>query len=144
MIDFASTRTIDEQARRCAHLLAAVIAAAVKDAGRPPSRAESRSGQNQDARALAALHFLFADGTAFKLYATLIGADAACLRRALLETPIDRLSDATGAQRQVFSQRFTRTDARALRWRMRADMPRPLPKIMEWVKEHEIDEPIAD
>lgn len=145
MIDLTSTRTqIDEQSRRCAHLLAAVIASAVKDAGRPPSKTEVRSGQNQDTRALAALHFLFADGSVFPLYATLIGADAACLRRALLETPLDTLSDATGSQRQICSQRYTRTDARALRWRMRADMPRPLSTIMEWVTANEVEEPRAD
>lgn len=145
MIDLTSTRTqIDEQSRRCSRLLAAVIASAVTDAARPPSKTELCSGQNQDPIALAALHFLFADGTAFRLYATLLGADAACMRRALLETPLDKLSDATGSKRQICSQRYTRTDARALRWRMRADMPRPLSAIMEWVMENEVEEPRAD
>jgi hypothetical protein len=80
MIDFISTNPdADPQTVACARLLAAVIAQAVEDA----SNSHSVAGD-----ALAAIDWLFSEGTSFEKYAVLIGANPQALRDALL-APLD-------------------------------------------------------
>jgi len=79
MIDFISTNpSADPQTVACARLLAAVIAQAIEDA----SNSQSTTGD-----ALAAIDWLFSEGTSFEQYAVLIGMDAQSMRDALLAPP---------------------------------------------------------
>jgi hypothetical protein len=85
MIDFVSTReTTDPQTAACARLLATVIAHAISDASTPPNREEKKQGRNLNSDAIAAIDFLFGNGSVFPLYADLIGASAESIRHALI------------------------------------------------------------
>lgn len=126
MIDLVATRTRDPQTRRCAALLATVIAAAIKDAATPPSKAEQRAWMNSNPLALDSIHFLFAKTSKFDLYATMLGLDPEAVRHALLTTPIDELPVGNTALYSQYS-------ARAIRWRMQASLPAPLDDIPTWV-----------
>ncbi len=84
MIDFVSTReTTDPQAARCARLLAAVIAQAVRDATQAMNVDEKR-GDGVCHQARSAVEFLFGQRSVFPLYAELIGANADSIRHALV------------------------------------------------------------
>lgn len=84
MIDFVSTREgMDVQSARCARLLAAVIAHAIRDAAQKPNDSEKQARGNSG-HAYRAIRFLFEPGTAFEVYAQLIGTSAEEIRRNLL------------------------------------------------------------
>ena len=83
MIDLVSTSTDDVQTQRCAHLLAAVIAHAIVDAGSPMSLKEKEQ-HKAIGEPLVAIKWLFDKGTTFDLYCQLIGANAETVRNALL------------------------------------------------------------
>jgi len=77
MIDFISTHPgADPQTIACARLLASVIAQAIDDASNRACSAHETA---------SAINWLYEEGTCFEDYARLIGADAASIRRALLE-----------------------------------------------------------
>lgn len=89
MLDLVSTREdVDPQTARCANLLAAVIADAVRQAAQSPSRREVELKRSLDSE--AAYHpglstwFLFDDESPFSHYAQLIGLSAQDMREALL------------------------------------------------------------
>lgn len=76
MIDFISTHpAATPQTVACARLLAAVIAQAIEDA----SSKQATVGDNA-----AAINWLFDKSSTFSKYASLIGADAESIRKALL------------------------------------------------------------
>lgn len=84
MIDLISTRDgVDAQSKRCAHLLAAVIAQAIKDAARRPTKDERKSRRNTR-HAYRSIKFLFEPNGPFEAYANLIGLTAESIREALL------------------------------------------------------------
>ena len=77
MIDFISTNpNIETQAKRSAHLLAAVISRAMLDLMERPTKEEVRKKRNNNTDALQSLRFFFGDeNDTFKLYSRLIGVD---------------------------------------------------------------------
>lgn len=84
MIDFVSTREgMDVQSARCARLLAAVIAQAIKDAAHPPNDTE-RKARGNSGHAYRAIKFLFESDGPMDVYANLIGTSGDEIRRALL------------------------------------------------------------
>lgn len=93
MIDFVSTRsTTDVQTAACARLLAAVIAQAIRDAAQPfreKDRSKDLAMSSAEIEAREAVRFLFGGGSAFPLYASLIGSSAEAIRHALLNSPDD-------------------------------------------------------
>ena len=112
MMDFLSTRiNTDSESARCARLLAAVIAAAIEDAGNAPTNEELKNQRNICKKACAAIHWLFDEQSVFPLYASLIGVDAESIRRALLEVNV--------APDSVSGKLFKPTQRRALRLRYR-------------------------
>lgn len=89
MIDFVSTRPgVDAQAARGAKLLAAIIADAVRQASKKPTRRELDAKRNFDAaegsHPALSIWFLFDDESPFNQYAQLIGLSAPDMRAALL------------------------------------------------------------
>ena len=77
MIDFISTHpSADPQTVACSRLLAAVIAQAIEDASNKHCSAGDQA---------TAVNWLFNENSIFNHYATLIGADAGAIRKALLE-----------------------------------------------------------
>lgn len=84
MIDFVSTRDkIDVETVRCARLLAAIIAQAIRDAARKPTKDEKKFRRSHK-HAYLSMTFLFEPHGAFDVYAGLIGLDAESVRVALL------------------------------------------------------------
>lgn len=93
MIDFLSTEeNIDPQTARCAQLLAAVLATAVRDLQRPLRSREREGGVgNLDLQALSSLRFFFGrQGWAFEAYCNSIGAQPETFRSALLRDEVVR------------------------------------------------------
>lgn len=85
MLDFVSTRaTTDEQTAKCAKLLAAVIAQAIRDACAHITAETSAEQRRRDANAREAILFLFGPDSVFPLYAALIGSSAYAIRAALM------------------------------------------------------------
>lgn len=73
-IDFVSTRNgVDVQAQRCAQLVAAVIAQAVKDLTVKPTAQERKNRMNIDPNAIRSVRFF--KSSIFLDYASLIGMD---------------------------------------------------------------------
>jgi len=117
LIDFTATYSEDSQAARCARLLTAVIASALHDAVKRPSKKEASQFRNIDTAARAGLWFLWSERSLFPLYAELIGSSAEAIRGALL-------SDVTlaGARRPHTARQcntFTEEKRRNLQWRYR-------------------------
>jgi len=112
VIDFVSTEAnVDPQTRGCAHLLAAVIADAIRGATESPWDREVDMEQNVDSRfsnhdPLLSIHFLFGDDSPFELYAKLIGLDAQAMREALVDNSI-----------KLDGKRFTEFQRRTVRLR---------------------------
>ena len=80
MLDFVSTRPgVDEQTRRCANLLTAIITDSIRCIGDMPVKGVREAEEN----ALASLQFLFDDESPFEIYAQLIGVNAQTIREAL-------------------------------------------------------------
>ena len=76
MVDFTSTQQgIDEQAKRCARLLAAVIAQALKDLSITPTSQERHYGRNLVANCYESLKFFYDEDSPFKRYAFMVGID---------------------------------------------------------------------
>jgi hypothetical protein len=76
MVDFTSTSDgIDDQSKRSAQFLAAIIAQALRDLSISPSGEEKRDCRNYNANAYESLKFFFDQGTPFKHYAFMVGID---------------------------------------------------------------------
>ena len=76
MIDFISTRPgIDEQSKRCAHFIAAILAQAVNDLSIPFNASEKKYRKNTCDDALASVKFFYEKNSPFKVYASAIGID---------------------------------------------------------------------
>lgn len=90
LLDLYSTRPgLDEQSRRCARLLAAIVAGAILDASKPLSSEERLCAANLDECATAAIRWLIRSREC-DLYCLLIGLDAAAFRRALFHQRLRR------------------------------------------------------
>jgi len=112
MIDFISTRPgTNEEDARCAKLLAAVIAAAIQDAGEAPSNEEIKKQRNICKAPCAAIHWLFDKESVFPLYCQLIGLEAESIRSALLN--VDSMPDSAA------DKTFKPNQRRAIRMRYR-------------------------
>lgn len=110
MPDFLSTReNTDPQSARCARLIAAIIAQAIKDASDTPLKEESDKKRNMN-DAAKAMKFLFGKNTLFPLYASLIGLDAKNIRENLLGN--HKLSEGPG-----LSSFFKESDRRIIKIR---------------------------
>jgi hypothetical protein len=85
MLDFLSSRpSTDEQTRRCAGLLATIIADSIRTLGVKPRKEEfKRRGSDGDAQ--ESLNFLFRKDSPFPVYAQLIGLDAQAIREKVLQ-----------------------------------------------------------
>lgn len=142
MIDLVSTNTTDVQAQRSAHLLAAVVAQAIRDSCRPVIAPEFVFKRNSKL-AHQAVSWILEEGGNFDAYCTLIGVNSDALRKALVDESIS-LSSAPGAMfnfkdRQVFKQRveWHRQDPRPLRLKS-SDIPeRKKKKIDEFYLDDE-------
>ena len=76
MVDFVSTQVgVDDQTKRCARLLASVIAQSLKDIAITPTSQERHYGKNFNAHAYESLKFFYDDESPFKRYSNLIGID---------------------------------------------------------------------
>ncbi|NBS68731.1 hypothetical protein EBT31_07420 [bacterium] len=76
MVDFTSTQDgVDEQTKRCARLLASVIAQALKDIAIVPTSQEKHYGKNFNSHAYESLKFFYEEESPFKRYAYLVGID---------------------------------------------------------------------
>jgi hypothetical protein len=90
VFDLVSTRDdVDPQTARCAQLLAAVIADAVRQAAQKPTGREQQLERNLDSEIsnyhpATSLWFLFDEESPLKIYAQHIGLSAKDLREALL------------------------------------------------------------
>lgn len=118
MIDFVSTRAgACQQTAACARLLAAVIAHAIGDACKKPTKAEKDNPRLVDFDARKAIDFLFGPDSVFPLYADLIGSNAEAIRGALLDDgrgSINSIGRSFGAmERRVLSARIRRRAALA-------------------------------
>ena len=120
MLDLVSTRDdVDPQTARCANLLAAVIADAVRQAAQHPSKREQQLERNLDSE-VSNYHpgmstwFLFDDESPFSQYAQLIGLSATDMREALLDDRplLERTTKNTPAP-------FTTMDRRTIKLRHR-------------------------
>jgi len=139
-IDFLSTRNgIDVQSQRCAQLVAAVIAQALKDLTQKPIAQERKNRMNIDPNAIRSVRFF--KSALFLHYASLIGMDG----REFLNRAIHG---------KISAKQMSEADVRAmrarLRWRCSADVP-PHPTLEEdvadeaaWVEEERIAEEKAD
>ena len=85
MIDFISTRQgCDEDTRKAARLLAAVIVEMIRSAATKPSRDERTQGTNEDVGARIGIEYLFGANSTFERHIETLGGSAACMREALL------------------------------------------------------------
>lgn len=76
MVDFTSTQVgIEPQAQRCARLLAAVLAQALKDLTIVPTGSEKKQRLNMNRDAHESLKFFYEPESPFKRYAYLVGLD---------------------------------------------------------------------
>lgn len=125
-IDFVSTRQgVDIQSKRCAHLLSAVIAQALKDLMQKPTAQERKNRININPNVIRSISFF--NSKTFVSYANLIGMDAnEFMNRAVY----GRIS---GKQIPESDVRIMRA---RLRWRCSADVP-PLPTSEEDVSDEE-------
>lgn len=120
MIDLISTRDgVDAQSRRCAQLLAAVIAQAIKDAAHRPTKEERRNRRNTR-HAYRSIKFLFEKNGPFEVYSHLIGMTAESIREALLSRR--RLNTMPG-WKSLFSDQERRIIQMRHYWYMRDNQP---------------------
>jgi hypothetical protein len=76
MVDFVSTQVgVDDQTKRCARFLAAVIAQALRDLAITPTSQERHYCRNYVSNCYESLRFFYEEESPFKRYATLIGID---------------------------------------------------------------------
>jgi len=120
VIDFVATRQgTDPKAAACARLLTAVIAMSIRDACRPPNKAEKRGNPRVidiDQEALSALRFLFARRSPFSLYCSLIGAGAEDIRRALIDPDKTRGNELKDKDFRILRARLTWSGLREDMW----------------------------
>lgn len=120
MIDLISTRDgVDVQSRRCAQLLAAVIAQAIKDAAHRPTK-EERKNRRNTRHAYRSIKFLFEKNGPFEAYSQLIGLTAESIREALLSRR--RLNTMPG-WKSLFSDQERRIIQMRHYWYMRDNQP---------------------
>lgn len=130
-IDFLSTREgVDVQTQRCAKLVAAVIAQAIKDLTHKPTAQERKNRMNIDANAIRSVNFF--KSKVFLQYAALIGMDG--------EEFMSRAIRGSISAKQI-SESDVRAMRARLRWRCSADVP-PHPTFEEdvadeaaWIEE---------
>ena len=104
-VNFVSTNEVDVQTARCANLLAAVIAQAIRDAAIKPSDDERKHRRNSR-HAYRAIKFLFKKNAIFDLYASLIGLNGDSIRAALLgNSDLGKQSLFTEQQRRIIKVR---------------------------------------
>jgi hypothetical protein len=139
-IDFLSTRTgVDVQSQRCAQLVSAVIAQAVKDLMQKPTAQERKNRMNIDPSAIRSVRFF--KGATFLYYASLIGMDGVEFMNCALRGKIS-------------AKHISEADVRAmrarLRWQCSAGVT-PHPTLEEdiadeaaWVEEERIAKEKAD
>jgi hypothetical protein len=112
-IDFLSTREgVDVQSQRCAQLVSAVIAQAIKDLTHKPTAQERKNRMNIDPNAIRSVRFF--KSKTFLDYAALIGMDGTeFMNRAV--------------RGSISAKQMSEADVRAmrarLRWRCSADIP---------------------
>lgn len=76
MIDFVSTsESIDDQSRKCAQFISAVIAQALRDLMIKPSFIEKTKRCNIQTDPLQSLNFFYGEESPFKQYAFMVGID---------------------------------------------------------------------
>jgi hypothetical protein len=139
-IDFVSSRNgIDAQSQRCAQLIAAVIAQAVKDLTLKPIPQERKNRMNIDPNAIRSI--LFFKSNTFLRYADLIGMDG--------EDFIKHARLGNISERHI-SEADVRAMRARLRWRCEANVT-PHPTLEEdiadeeaWVEEERIAKEKAD
>jgi hypothetical protein len=139
-IDFLSTRNgVDAQSQRCAQLIAAVIAQAVKDLTQKPTAQERKNRMNIDPNAIRSVRFF--KSKTFLDYAALIGMDGS-----------EFMNHATRGS--ISARQISEADVRAmrarLRWQCSANVT-PHPTLEEdiadeaaWVEEERIAKEKAD
>ncbi len=116
MIDFMSTRLgIDEQSKRCAHFIAAILAQAVNDLSIPCNASEKRNRRNTCVDALASIRFFYEENSPFKIYASAIGIDPQAFIYNLEHRSFNRNNDLTKPKKPYISDR----DARIMRVRIK-------------------------
>lgn len=126
MIDLVSTKAgVDSQTRACAHLLACVVAQAIRDAAERPSRAENSCEFNLKTNASVAVRWLFEDNTPFVAYTRLIGLEPQAVRDALLS---DRQLHKAKAMQSTFSDQDRRIIQLRYRWLLN-EKQRPATRI---------------
>lgn len=139
-IDFLSTRNgVDAQSQRCAQLIAAVIAQAVKDLTRKLSAQERKSRINIDPSAIRSVRFF--KSAIFLDYASLIGMNGKAF--------INHAIYGCISERQI-SEADVRSMRARLRWQCSANVT-PYPTLEEdiadeaaWVEEERIAEEKID
>jgi hypothetical protein len=139
-IDFLSTRNgVDVQSQRCAQLVAAVIAQAVKDLTQRPTAQERKNRMNIDPNAIRSVRFF--KSALFLHYASLIGMDG----KEFLDRAI---------RGKISAKQMSEADVRAMRarwrWRCSEEVP-PHPTFEEdiadeaaWEEEERIAREKAD
>jgi hypothetical protein len=139
-IDFLSTRNgVDVQSQRCAQLIAAVIAQAVKDLTHKPTAQERKARMNIDPNAIRSVRFF--KSKTFLDYAALIGMDGS-----------EFMNHAVRGN--ISAKQISEADVRAmrarLRWQCSAGVT-PHPTLEEdiadeaaWVEEERIAKEKAD
>lgn len=139
-IDFLSTREgTDIQTQRCAKLIAAVIAQALKDLTHKPTAQERKNRMNIEPSAIRSVNFF--KGKVFLQYAALIGMDG--------NEFMNRAVHGSISAKQI-SEADVRAMRARLRWRCSADVP-PRPTFEEdiadeaaWEEEERIAKEKAD
>ena len=113
MVDFTSTQQgIDDQSARCARLVAAVIAQALRDLAIPINENERKHGMNLVANAYESLRFFYDENSPFKQYAAMVGIEA----KPFIYNLETRDYDGQKVKHPFLKDRELRTIRRRLRW----------------------------
>lgn len=113
MVDFTSTQQgIDDQSARCARLVAAVIAQALRDLAIPINENEKKHGINLVGNAYESLKFFYDSSSPFKQYAVMVGVEA----KPFIDNLESRDYESQEVKHPYLKDRELRTIRRRLRW----------------------------
>ena len=113
MIDFISTHpAIDNQTARCARLISAIIAQALRDLTIPVTENEKRHGINLVSNCYESLRFFYDENSPFKTYAVMVGTEA----KPILQNLENRDYESQKVKHPYLKDRELRTLRRRIRW----------------------------
>ena len=114
MIDLISTHEgVEEETKSAAHLVAGVIAIAIKDLCVVPTKDELVNRCNLNRHAVGSLKFFFSKSSMFIVYANLIGIDANIFVKALEKRRFEE-----NAQKRTKIPYLTHADVKSIRTRI--------------------------